>query len=794
MTDFNEILSDIAAFADDDEDVVIDRDGGCLFVRGGKETQLRFSQADDKMFVEVEGNQIPYTKFLTHHLAKLDILAERILAKREPVVPYVDGSVLLKSSGMDEKEYTALEALERQTRTSPAFLSRVVFMTADAGQGKTASLKEYQQVQAKRFLEGQANSLFWHVDLQGRQLLRLSEALMGDLGDLRVSGLWMPAIIRLLRRGSVVLAIDGFDELAAEQGGTDALGALALLVHQLEGQGTIVAASRRTFFDTNDYIRRAGMFTRAASDCEFNEIRLEEWGQENGLEFMRAVRHEGRGFPAPERTYDEIVSELGSQTHPILTRPFLLAQVSRGLLRYEVPVADFIRGMHDPLKGVGTVIEAFVNREITEKWKQPETGEPFLTKEQHLRLLADVAEEMFLAQRSTISVDVLETLTSILLDEWRIEPARRQQVLEMVRMHVLLTPPDDSEFGERSFDHEEFRDWFTAYALKDRLLRLGEDGATRSQDILSIAHLPDATARYVCSLFERTPELVTSILQGLSRIVREEWRQTYLQANAGTIIPFLLDGIQPNERLEIDADVVFGSVVHENKKLQDVTFRTAVFSNASLGGVTWSNVELVNSNLGELSLNEESEFRNVRFIDCEIDGIRLMGDDASDELREYSPPRIARLLKKYGIELVDTSKKVAVTEVDTPDGELRKLARRLLNTFRRTTFVMDETLQQRFRGDTKRVKEELIPFMSKLEILEKRPWRGRGRHDAWGLVRPLEEVERGTVIPVTHLRAFGNQLIEPMPREVSLRNESGGVCFGNGFLDMDLAGGYRLAL
>lgn len=33
---------------------------------------------------------------------------------------------------------------------------------------------------------------------------------MGDLGDLRVSGLWMPAILRLMRHRTLVLAIDGF--------------------------------------------------------------------------------------------------------------------------------------------------------------------------------------------------------------------------------------------------------------------------------------------------------------------------------------------------------------------------------------------------------------------------------------------------------------------------------------------------------------------------------------------------------------------------------------------------------
>ncbi len=53
----------------------------------------------------------------------------------------------------------------------------------------------------------------------------------------------MPAVLRLMRQRSIVLAIDGFDELAAEQGSADALGALAMLVRDLQGRGVVIAAS-----------------------------------------------------------------------------------------------------------------------------------------------------------------------------------------------------------------------------------------------------------------------------------------------------------------------------------------------------------------------------------------------------------------------------------------------------------------------------------------------------------------------------------------------------------------------
>ncbi len=514
-----------------------------------------------------------------------------------------------------------------------------------------------------------------------------------------------------------------------------------------------MAASRRTFFDTDDYIRRAGIFKTSTSDCEFNEIRLEEWDRTHALAYLTEVEEDGRTFPDPDSTYAEISSELGSADHPILTRPFLIAQVSRGLLRYDLPATDFIRGMDDPLQAVGTVIEAFVEREVKEKWKQQETGEPFLTREQHLRLLADVAEEMYRTQRSTITVDVLETVTAILLDELGIEPARRQQVIEMVKMHVLLTPPSDGAFSERSFDHDEFRDWFTAYALKDRLVQVGGDKAAMSQDILSLAHLPDATAKYVCSLFERTPERVSKIAKGLAGLTRNELRPTYLQTNVGTILPFLLDRVIFTERLTIEGDVVFSSLVHEGKRLQNLTFQGAVFSNASLTDVQWKGVCLAECNLGELIVDDAAIFEDIKFIDCELDGIRLITEDAGDEVREYEPGRIAKLLASRGVR-IEASMVAQESDSEFSDGELRKLVRRLLNTFRRTTFVVDDTLQQRFRGDTKQVREEIIPFMERMDVLEKRAWRGSGRHDAWGIVGRLEDIEKADGNPKNGLHAF----------------------------------------
>lgn len=758
---FEEVREDLAAFADDDEDVVVDPNGQCLFVRGGEEISFTLvTDAENRLFAEFDGTRSPYRDFVAHQLARLEVLAERITTKRHPLPAYVDSQGKLEAPAADSRNGSALQLLHDECSSHAAFVSRVLFVTADAGQGKTALLRQFQHDQAQRFLSGSSGFVFWHIDLQGRQLLRLSEALMGDLGDLRVPGLWMPSVIRLLRHRALVLAIDGFDELAAEQGGSDALGALALLVQQMGDRGTIVAASRRTFFDTDDYISRARLFSRTgAGDCQFDELRLDEWGEQEGREYLRQVRIDGRGFESSDETYDAIAHELPGSDHTMLTRPFLLAQIARALLRFDMPAADFIRGMDDPYKGVGAVIEAFVKREVSEKWKQKDTGEPFLTEGQHLDLLADVAEEMFRSQRTSLSVDVIETIATLLFDEWDIEPVRRQEILAMVRMHVLLTPPDEGSFRTRGFDHEEFLAWFTAYALKNRLQRVGIDEEAAALDLLSVAQLSDATASYACALMERTPTQVRSVVKGLTALADREWRPTYLQLNVGTLIPYLLDGIDLGDRIDVGARIVYSSVVFEGRRLKGVTFRNGSFVNASFVDAEWHDVVLERCDLTQPVFAREATYDEVVFADCAIDGVRIIEDD-DEETREYAPERIEAILAQLGI---DVRRRAVEQPGEVPrieDGEARKLVRRVLSLLRRTTIVSEATVSHRFPRDKRRVLEEILPLMVKFEVVRSKQWRGSGNQQAWGPAASLEEIEKADGDPGHSLNEFWRRVDE----------------------------------
>jgi hypothetical protein len=743
---YEQFKADIAAFADDENEIIVQRDGQFIFPRGGKEITARLSEeAEGRWVVDVEGSRLPYRRFVGSYLARLDVFAERILAKRSPLAAFVDGRARLESVVSGATSGRAMELLDAECRTHSPFSAKVVFVTADAGHGKTVLLREYQAQQALLYLDGKSPFVFWHVDLQGRQLLRLSEALLGDLGDLRMSGLYMSGIVRLLHHRMLVLAIDGFDELAAEQGTTDALGALSTLVRQIQDRGTIVAASRRTFFDTEDYSRRTGLLrTHVSSQCEFDQLHLKPWTEEEAVQFLGSVKVDNRSFARPADTYANIVEELGGNPeHPMVTRPFLLSHVARGLLLYNATPSEFIRGMHNPFEGVASVVQAFVQREVSEKWKYKDTGEPYLTIDQHMTLLAAVAEEMWRSQVERLDVEAIETIAAVLLEHWNLDPGKRRQVVDMVKMHVLLTIPVDGDARFRAFDHPEFRNYFVAFALattfNETAQREHSDAIGR---FLSLAQLPDSVARYACSLIDRTRCDIGKLVLSLAALVQREWRPTYLQANVGTLVPQLLNGYEPATPVIFDAKVAYSSLVFENIRLKNVTIANGTFIRTSFADVDWEDVCIRTCVLSEVAVSHSSRYQNVVFSDCDIQGIRVV-DDSEEEYREYSPPRVVQVLNSFGIAVETAGVQQELAFAIEQEGDFHKLVRRFLRVFRRITGVTEHVIEIRYRSDQRRILEEVLPLMEQYGIvINERRHGGGPPQSRWLLQTTLEDLLR----------------------------------------------------
>jgi len=739
----DDIEADLAAFADDDDDFELDEAGVLIMRRGGRDILAQIQIGPDGVAqVEMADKTMSYRSFLMRELGQLDVLATRLIDKRPGVNAFVNAAARTESASyLTPSDSDALGALGTQCTGGLGFQSRVCFLTADAGHGKTALLREHQANTAAAFLAGKSPYLFWHIDLQGRQLLRLAEALMGDLAELRVAGLWMPAIIRLIQYRALVLAIDGFDELAAEQGGSDALGALATLVQQMSGRGVIVAASRRTFFDTGDYVRRSARVGKVVAEpCEFNQITLLDWNRAEAIEYLSKIEVEGSSFPDAERTLSEIVHALGGSTaHPLVTKPFLLSQIARGLLTYDVTPTDFIRPLTELQSGVANVVEAFVKREVTSKWVSRETGEPYLTEEQHISLLGDVASEMHLAGKDRLPLDLIDTVAALRLDEWGIPQDKQRQVMEMVRMHALLRPPDGSA-QYRMFDHPEFRDYFLAVSLRNHLASMedGNTGAATAQ--LSIAMLSDSVARYVRGTLPAGAN-VSAIASHLASACDQQIRSTFLPTNAGTFIPTLLSDRSGDEAVNVKGRVVFSSLVFEETKLRNIRFEGALLVNVSLRGVDWASLSFDRCSMGELRIYETTRVDAVSLVDCEVDAvIRHVGGSVVETA--YAPSRIRQLLRQSGFDLAGSE---PADNPTLPDSAEVTAARRFFQCFSRSSTVTTEIIERRFKGEgeAKWVAGQLIPLLEHHGVLEEKQWRGKGSKTLWGIRQPVAMVLAG---------------------------------------------------
>lgn len=468
----NNYIQEILSFSDDENQAIIESNK-VTFERLGQSIYIEIIDKDDRVFIQYNGDLIPYRTFLAKILGRLDLMAEKIIRRYEDEGEniYVDADAICYN-GTEKNTGEAKKMLKDICSESNQYATKICFVTADAGHGKTILLRQYQYDNANDYLHSTSDYIFWHIDLHGRDLVRLNEAMMYEVGSLRMGGLYYNSILTLIRNGLLILAIDGFDELAAEIGGEKVLGSLANIVDELDGQGILIAASRRTFFNTQDYFKRTRLLRGTVdSSCEFDELKLNNWSEKQCVQYLSY-------FWDKKTAKDEFYSMsqiLGEDNcHPILERPFLFVKLV--LYAYEnkpsMRPSEFLKQGGGQYDSVNAVINAFIKREV-QKWTcyDNESGKPYLNFEQHVELLMEIANEMWSSQKNYISVETVQYLATILIDSWNVQPDLRAQIIRMVESHAFLVVAENGD-NYRRFDHDEFKDYFLACKLNQWFVKI----------------------------------------------------------------------------------------------------------------------------------------------------------------------------------------------------------------------------------------------------------------------------------------------------------------------------------
>lgn len=729
-TKFEAYKREILSFADDIRDVIVNQ-------REGTITFMRFNQfmtviiKDDPVHdvsIEYNGATMPYKTFLAKYLGGLDVMAKRILEKdpAQDDLIYVDGGATLTTELDGRQSGKGLELIERECTREVYMGCKICFVTANAGHGKTHLLRRFQHQQAVSYLKGETDYLFLHIDLHGYDLRKLDEVIMYEMaGNLHIPGIYTQSILTLMRSGLLILGVDGFDELAVETEGEKAIGSFSNLIRSLDGQGTLIAASRRTFFNTQDYLTHHGLISEVAEEpCFFDELRLQNWTEKECVEYLGYQT----GPSIAKAEYDNIVTYLGHDTNnPLVERPFLFTSIVDYAYANNTTPYEFLREGKESDWGLERIITAFIKREV-EKWNSNSLTDKalYLSFEQHEAFLAEVAMDMWSSQRDFISLDMLEFVLGLLLEQWQIPQILFPDIIKMAKSHAFLV--QDSHGAQyRRFDHEEFRNYFLAKGLSLYIMEgIDTKNYSNVKKIVTLAQMPDSVAQYA-TLFIPMEQRLTVVMDLIIEL-HKEYKTTYFQQNLGTFIPYLLDKVDMSQLeapLLIDNKIVFSSIVFENKSLSSLDFRNCTFVNISFNQTKMQNVSFKQCTFTDIRFYDDSELSFTEVIihdDCNVAKTSVFDQNGEAKYEEFSPLDILRRLNKNGIRR-DTNidgDSEGETAVEY-SSEYRKAVKRFLNKFIKSTYQYEKNLRDdpRYHSEYYQLYiDDIIPLMESYDILK----------------------------------------------------------------------------
>lgn len=725
-TEYDKYLKEILTFADDYNNVIKEMDGTICFTRLNQLMAIKLLKKNDNILVEYNGSTMPYKTFLAKHLACLDLMARRIKEKDPSIQEqyYVDGMAKLWT---DEgtRQGSSIELLDHECKREVFIGSKICFVTANAGHGKTVLLRQYQFKQATEYLQGKTDFLFVHIDLHGHDLRKLDAVIMYEMaGVLRMPGIYTNSIITLMRNGLLILGVDGFDELAVETGGEKAIGSFSNLVRDLDSQGVLIAASRRTFFSAQDYVKRKGYLDDVNNACFcFDELRLENWGKSQCSEYMEwALPNMNKSKADTE--YDKVLSYLSPNTNnPLVERPFLFTNIVECANKDGKSVYEYLREGGDSEQGIERIINSFINREV-DKWNSNNitNKQEYLTFKQHKQLLAAVAEEMWLSQREYISYEMLEVSLTVLMEEWNILPNLQPDIIKMSKSHAFLVQ-DEQGNNMRRFDHVEFRNYFLAKSIEEKILfSLKSGNFSLLKRMLSIGQLPDAVAMYLSQSNEEYDRVL--VVKKLMEEVKNEYRTTFFHTNLGTLLPFLLDDMEIDGNLEVAPKLVFSSLVFENKTLKNITFNECFFVNVSFIRTHFNNVHFKKCEFTDIRLHQDR--------DCKFDNVtydegtkihRVSEYTKENELisSEFNPLFVRYLLYTYGIMSDSFMQMNQTIERPKQNTHYRKAVMRFLNKYNTSSLQYEINLKEDpiyNSSDYDLYMDDIIPLMLKYHIIK----------------------------------------------------------------------------
>jgi pentapeptide repeat protein len=744
---YTEFKRALRAFVDEDSDF---DDGQGQIVAKIRDEDISISVTTEKgdLFVEEAGTKHRAHVWLLNRVAKLDQLATRILDRvsKEPAFVTPTGELLdfleNNPSGNSSSSVNSLHTASEILGKRPAGISTVLYLTADAGEGKTTVINQLALDQADRFLKRECDWLLVPISLSGRSFLTFDDIVVADLvNKYRFQFLYYGAFLELVKLGVIVPAFDGFEEMFVEGRAEEAVSALGNLMSDLESKGTVLIAARTAYFEYRSFATQAKLFDGFRDESvSFAKLELNKWNKKEFLEYCTA-----RDVPKGDDLYGKVCVRLRSPLHPLLTRAVLVKRL------IDVAEED---GLDALLTRIGTnpedyffhFVNTIIEREATEKWidRSGQPHKPLLSVEEHHHLLGMIAKEMWLSSSEALRGDYLELIADLLAQEHGKSAEMSRQIVSRIRHHSLLGSTD-ARNDNFSFDHEDFRRFYLGETLGETLTK-GDPSDTRL--FLEKSLLQSETLASAIAYLARHKGDTSQTIRLLQSLPTGRATGSFLSDNVGGLLIRLLDtmGASPCKVTSI----FFPPDAFRGLSLENVEFEGCSFQESSLEGTRLINCNFVRCEFHRLDFFESTQIGKTKLLECTVSSLQLSKGDHS----VFDPAQVVKTLVKKGFNVESEVNHSDDGKSSIEPSEEAVLAESALRIFMRSTITTGEIFGNRFGRRSAKFKSDVLPLLLEADVILELPPKGGGKSPRYRLNIPMRHIDQAIPLSVETIEEF----------------------------------------
>ncbi len=716
----------VTTFADEDNEVVVEEGHLLLSIRGELvEAEIRIDPLDGVKVV-YEGEEWSARRWIHSYLAKLNMLADRIIDYIDPPKNYVSPSVDLldwrDESIKKESSSDSTTSLREMLAKSPGGTTSVYFLTSDAGEGKTSLIEKISVEQAKAFKNRETGTLILPVSLGGRSFLRFDDVVIASLMNrLRFPYLYYESFIELIRMSAIIPAFDGFEEVLVDVQSNEAASAVGHLVNQLSSCGTILIAARKAYFDRslNSQVKLLDSI-RSENEAQIQRLVLNRWGRKVFTEYVTL-----REYPEPDSLYELVKNRLERSDHPLLTRAVLVQRLVDVAQDEGGDLDKFLRRLgQSQVDYFFDFIETIVEREVNEKWitRSGTDHSPLLTLDEHHELLSQIASEMWINAVDALKFDVIELILELFAAEKDKSSDVERQMSKRIMDHPLLH--EDKSLGTSRnitricFDHEDFQEFYLGQALARALLSSNDSFDTKL--ILDAGKLTKPvileTARY---LKNQEVKSIDEVMMNLECISQKERQVSYIRENCGIL---MLEFAQYATQSHSIREVHFPAHALKNRILKDLQVHNCTFDSTRLDHSKITNCSFHGCRFWELVLDDSKalSMNKTEFHSCTFDCVSIVSS-SEEEPREFREPKQKRaILENKGFDLnLKPQSTTILNDIHSPqmDNDM-KVAMKFIKMFHRATTVNENAITQRLRNQTNHFMDKILPELTDAKLVE----------------------------------------------------------------------------